>query len=136
LARSANGSRSVQNLKTTPSDSLGKEFAKILDTLNLKRPRLSFYGLRHGFETIGGGSKDQIAVDAIMGHVPQGMSALYRERIEDERLVAVAEHVRRWLFGEPIDWGKADRSPEAEATAATERKPRCRPAPRGRGTRL
>jgi hypothetical protein len=27
------------------------------------------------------------------------MSAAYRERISDERLKAVADHVRAWLFG-------------------------------------
>jgi integrase len=86
------------NEKGTPADALGQEFSKVLTTLSLKRPRLSFYGLRHGFETVAGGSKDQVAVDAIMGHVPQGMSALYRERIEDDRLVAVADYVHRWLF--------------------------------------
>lgn len=36
-----------------------------------------------------------------MGHAPSGadMSALYRERIDDDRLLAVTEFVRRWLFG-------------------------------------
>ncbi len=95
------GGRWVElNAKGTPHDAVGKEFTKVLTELNLKRPRLSFYGLRHGFETVAGGSKDQVAVDAIMGHVPQGMSALYRERIEDERLTAVSDFVRNWLFPE------------------------------------
>jgi hypothetical protein len=41
------------------------------------------------------------AVRSIMGHAPLSgdMSAAYRERIDDSRLLAVTEHVRKWLFG-------------------------------------
>ena len=48
-----------------------------------------------------GDSRDQIAVDHIMGHAPgsSDMSAVYRERIDDDRLVAVVRHVHEWLFG-------------------------------------
>lgn len=79
-------------------DALGQEFAKLLRALGIKRPRLSFYGLRHTFETVAGETADQVAVDAIMGHTPQGMAAHYRERIDDGRLQRVTEHVRQWLF--------------------------------------
>lgn len=36
-----------------------------------------------------------------MGHAvsDRDMSAVYRERISDERLVAVTDYVREWLFG-------------------------------------
>jgi len=70
-----------------------------LKQLGIKRPGLSFYALRHTTETIGGESRDQAAVDAIMGHVDRTMARHYRERISDDRLRAVAEHVRSWLFG-------------------------------------
>ena len=50
------------------------------------------------FETIGGEARDQVAVDYIMGHVDTSMANAYRERISDERLSAVVEHVRKWLF--------------------------------------
>jgi hypothetical protein len=33
-----------------------------------------------------------------MGHEVPHMSAVYRETISDERLRAVADHVRAWLF--------------------------------------
>jgi integrase len=80
-------------------DPVCKEFNKLLVALKLKRPGLSFYCLRRGFETIGGGSRDQVAVDAVMGHARDDMASVYRERIDDARLVAVTEHVRSWLMG-------------------------------------
>ena len=40
------------NDKGAPKDAVGQEFGKVLRKLDLKRPRLSFYGLRHGFETL------------------------------------------------------------------------------------
>jgi hypothetical protein len=39
-----------------------------------------------------------VAADYIMGHEVPHMSAVYREKIGDERLQAVADHVRKWLF--------------------------------------
>jgi len=67
----------------------------------LHRKWIGFYALRHTFETIGGESRDQPAVDHIMGHAPQAndMSAVYREKISDERLRAVVQRVHTWLFG-------------------------------------
>lgn len=82
-------------------DPLGQAFTKLLILTGLKRPRLGFYALRHTLETIGGEAKDQIALDAIMGHVRDDMASVYRERISDERLLAVTDHVRIWLFNEP-----------------------------------
>ena len=70
----------------------------MLDALGITGNR-NFYALRHTFETIGGEAKDQIAVDHIMGHARDDMASVYRERISDERLKAVSEHVRKWAFG-------------------------------------
>jgi integrase len=75
-----------------------QEFRKLLDKLKLHRPGLGFYAIRHTFETIAGGSLEQVAVNHIMGHADSSMSGVNRERIEDKRLVAVTEHVRQWLF--------------------------------------
>ena len=72
--------------------------AKLLRKLGLKRPGLNFYALRHTFETIAGESKDQVAVDHVMGHAREDMASVYRERISDGRLESVADHVRAWLF--------------------------------------
>ena len=64
----------------------------------MSRRGLGFYTLRRCFETITGETKDQLAVESIMGHVDPSMGAVYRERISDERLRAVTEHVRNLLF--------------------------------------
>jgi integrase len=71
---------------------------KLLDALGINGHR-NFYALRHTFETIGGEAKDQVAVDAIMGHARDDMASAYRETISDARLKAVADHVHTWLFG-------------------------------------
>jgi integrase len=75
-----------------------KEMRKLLGKLKLHRPGLGFYALRHTFETIAGGCRDQVAVNSVMGHVDNSMAGTYREHIEDDRLVAASNHVRRWLF--------------------------------------
>jgi integrase len=87
--------------KGTTSNPLSHEMQKLLLPLGINGGR-NFYALRHTFETIGGESRDQIAVNHIMGHVAHAsdMSAVYRERISDERLQAVTDHVRSWLFGQ------------------------------------
>lgn len=78
------------------------EMKKLLKKLDLHRAGLGFYALRHTFETIGGEARDQVAVDAIMGHARDDMASVYRERISDERLEAATNHVRRWLFGHEL----------------------------------
>ena len=84
--------------KETADNPITKVFRLLLDKLKLHRHGLGFYALRHTFETIGGGSRDQVAVDFIMGHTDGSMAGVYREEIEDERLVAVTNHVRKWLY--------------------------------------
>jgi integrase len=84
--------------KDSKDNPVSKELAKVLKRLNLKQSGRNFYALRRTFETIGGGARDQVAVDFIMGHAKEDMATVYRERIEDERLKAVTDHVRAWLF--------------------------------------
>ncbi len=83
---------------TSNVDKICDAFNKLLTELKLKRDRLGFYALRHTFETIGGGCGDQVAVDSIMGHVADDMASLYRERIDDTRLLKAVNHVHAWLF--------------------------------------
>ncbi len=81
-----------------PDNVVVRLFGKLLRVTGLHRPGLGFYGLRRGFETIAGESIDQVAVDHIMGHSRGDMASVYRQRISDERLLAVVNHVRQWLF--------------------------------------
>jgi len=62
----------------------------------------TFYDLRRGFQTVSEGARDLVATQAIMGHCADSddMGSVYRQRISDERLLAVTDHVRHWLFGE------------------------------------
>ena len=71
---------------------------EVLRRAGVKRPGLSFYALRHTFETIAGETADQVAVDYIMGHLRGDMASVYREWISDDRLRRVTDHVHAWLF--------------------------------------
>jgi integrase len=84
--------------KKTEDNPISKEMRKLLDSLHIDGHR-NFYALRHTFETIGGEARDQVAVDAIMGHARDDMASVYRERISDDRLKAVTDLVRAWLYG-------------------------------------
>ncbi len=81
----------------TTNNPLSAEVRKLLDSLGVNGRR-NFYALRHTFETIAGETRDQAAVDHVMGHAREDMASVYRERIGDERLRAVTDHVRAWLF--------------------------------------
>lgn len=83
----------------TTDGPLSRETGKLLKKLGVNgRNRLGFYSLRHSHRTIADEAKDQPACDYIMGHSRDDMASVYRERISDERLKAVTDHVRRWLF--------------------------------------
>jgi integrase len=80
---------------------LSRETRTLLRRLQINgRHRLGFYTLRHTFRTVADGAKDQPAADYIMGHSAEHISSVYRERIDDSRLIAVSDHVRAWLYGE------------------------------------
>ena len=84
------------------TDAVGKEFTKVLKRLHINgRRSLGFYSLRHTFQTVADESLDFPAISLIMGHAPTGMAARYREGIDDKRLKAVTDHVRKFLFGKP-----------------------------------
>jgi len=78
------------------------ETVALLKRLKLHRPGLGFYSCRHTLQTIGEECHDMPAVAAIMGHVARtnDMASRYRERIADDRLKAVTDHLRHWLFGD------------------------------------
>ena len=82
------------------TDTSGKAFKKLQKRCGLDRKRVGFYSLRRTFETVGGASADQIAADFIMGHAPSSadMAAIYRQEVFEDRIVAVSDYVRKWLF--------------------------------------
>jgi integrase len=89
--------------KESGSNPITRETTKLLTALGTHRPGLSFYALRHSFQTAGDGARDPVAVRVIMGHAdaPNDMSAIYREGVDNERLIAVTDHVHKWLW--PVD---------------------------------
>ena len=87
--------------KSKTDNPISKEMVKVLETLGLHRPGLSFGALRHTFKTVGKKARDYEAVEAIMAHADDAndMSAVYDEEpIEDSRLKAVTDFMRAWLF--------------------------------------
>ena len=78
------------------TDGIGQEYRKFCNLLEVPT---GFYRLRHTFRTVAGGSKDAEACNYIMGHAATSMAGNYTHGIDDARLVAVTEHVRKWLFG-------------------------------------
>ncbi|MSR56894.1 MAG: hypothetical protein EXS05_04395 [Planctomycetaceae bacterium] len=94
----------VQESRKSPGhyvtiNALSRAFELLMDRVGITGRRgLNFYALRHSFATIASESRDQVSVDALMGHVDSSMAGQYRERIGDERLRAVVNHVRAWLF--------------------------------------
>ncbi len=89
--------------KDKMANPISHEFRKLLLSLGLNRDGLTFYAIRHTFAMEAGACRDQVAVNTIMGHVDPTMADQYRERIDDERLVLVANHVRAWLFPKSAD---------------------------------
>ena len=79
-------------------DSVTRVFTALCSTCGVARSQRGFYSLRRTFETVAGGSKDQVAVDVVMGHSDSSMAAVYRQGLDDQRLIDVGNHVRNWLF--------------------------------------
>jgi integrase len=115
-------SRGRQWLVNGIANPITRAVTDLMKQVGVHRAGLGFYTLRHVFRTIADGSKDQVAVNHIMGHSDASMAAVYRERIDDSRLQAVADHVRAWLF--PT---KASVNPPVEKpTRSKPRKPKAK----------
>ena len=84
----------------------------------------AFYDLRRTFQTVAEGCHDLVAVQAVMGHAASGsdMSAVYRQRVDDSRLLAAVNCVRDWLFAEEAKSTKPAKS--AKAKTAKPRRPK------------
>lgn len=119
IASDENGSKEMK--ATGNSDPVGKAFRKLINKIDnaaadaaktsgqkpqqkMYRRGVGFYTLRRQFEIVGGESRDQVAVDAIMGHADETMAAVYRQGvISDERLRAVVDRVRYWLLPQSVN---------------------------------
>jgi hypothetical protein len=74
---------------------------KLLKKIGITDQNTGFYTLRAMFQTIAEGTKDKYAVKFVMGHLnpDDDMRDFYNLGIGEERLQAVVDHVRHWLFG-------------------------------------
>jgi integrase len=70
----------------------------LMQRTKVHREGLGLYALRHTFRTIADAAKDIPAIRLIMGHSDGSIDAVYREHIDDWRLQAVTDYVRKWLF--------------------------------------
>jgi integrase len=89
----------VRETPKSHTDLISVQFTRLLQRLKLYRGGMSFYILRRVFRTVADAARDPVAVDLIMGHADPSMGAVYRERVEDDRLRAVTNKVRDWLYG-------------------------------------
>ncbi len=94
----APGARSKGKAPSIAVDSIGLEFGKLAKATGLAQPGRSFYAMRHTFRTIADEVQDRPAIDMIMGHQDgNDIATAYIERISDERLRKVTDHVMTWL---------------------------------------
>jgi integrase len=85
------------------TDAVGTMFQRLLKKLKLEQRGRGFAALRHTFRTEADAmaERDQTAIDTIMGHRTANIGLKhYVHRISDDRLRAVTDHVRTWLFGD------------------------------------
>lgn len=94
-------------------DGVGQVFNKHLVAQGVKRAGIGFYSLRRTLRTVGDEVKDQRAINLIMGHDDGSMGTLYTQRVSDERLRVVTDHVRNWLNIIPT---KVEQSDPAEVS--------------------
>ena len=92
----------VKGDKRTPDDAIGKEFNKLLKSLGIKRPKLSFYSIRHTATTWATEfAKHDNSVkegnEFLLGHAPNEMWKLYSHAIPPSLKQAVAAIRRGWL---------------------------------------
>jgi integrase len=98
----------VRQYKGAPRDEVARRFRKLLDKAGLADTGLSFYRLRHTHRTVADECGDQPACAVVMGHADNTMAGNYRQRVSDDRLRAVVDYVRSWLYEPDTDDDQAD----------------------------
>ena len=110
-------------VKGAALDAISGEFDKVRKKLEIGGRRTAFYSLRRTFETVAGNTRDQIAVDLVMGHAAASndMGHVYRQEVDDDRLRAVANHVRIWVWpkGTNETTDRSDKKKPVKKTAKT-----------------
>jgi len=87
--------RGQPDFKLSNTDGVAQEFRKLCKAEGVTPA--AFYDLRHSFATIAEQTRDFPAVELCMGHETPDIATRYREEIGEDRLRAIAEHVRGWL---------------------------------------
>jgi len=100
------------------TDLIASNWTDLKKQIGLKRENAGFKCFRHTFRTEADGAKDPEAVRMFMGHTDGSVGEFYRHRFDDERLIAVAQHVRHWLFGTAVDTKKPAKRKPAKAKAS------------------
>ena len=94
----------------TVVDSVSTLFWKMMKTAGIwadgKSDGRNFYSLRRFFRTVADECGDPHAAALIMGHGTGTIARLYVQRITDERLLAVSNHVREKLFSKRTEPGR------------------------------
>ena len=96
----SHGNKWVRTEDRKHFDAISLAFGKIRKGLKLTRG--TFYDLRRTFATVGMETKDVQAVKHIMGHIEgrtDVLAEIYVQNIGDDRIRAVCNRVRTWLFG-------------------------------------
>lgn len=98
------GARDDGTHKLREVDAVALQFGKARKACGVTRAGTGFYSIRHTYLTVADELPDKVAIDVTMGHVDDSMADRYRERVSNDRLKAVADHVHAWL------WPAADSS--------------------------
>ena len=81
------------------TNQISKRFSQLAKTADVDREGLSFYSLRHCFQSKSEDfTQDYPAVSRILGRSKREVADHYRDKISDERLEAVTESMRCWFF--------------------------------------
>lgn len=91
--------RWVRSTGSGMTDNVHIRFRRLARRIGVYRQGLSFYAIRHTFQSVADGARDPVAVKLVMGHTDNTMSGNYRQWVADENLQAVTDHVRQWLEG-------------------------------------
>lgn len=100
------------------TDLIACNWTELKKMIGLKRENSGFKCFRHTFRTEADGAKDPEAVRLVMGHTDGSVGEFYRHRFDDERLIAVAQHVRHWLLGTAAET-KTSKKPTKKAAKRT-----------------